>query len=188
MRERKKKKKKIRVKWKKASRRLTRVTVGLLGLYAPLLISLYYNNTTRQQQQQQQHNSACYTRLLKIFIMNLNLSASLNIWKLITRPSLCLPHHTVPTFADLPIPLDGPLNADGKRADIRAVVLDKDDCFAFPEANTVYPSYEVRFLCSLPTVCPQQPIHSQTVADTHTDTPHRSILSASRLLTPAANC
>ncbi|KKA27861.1 hypothetical protein TD95_003240 [Thielaviopsis punctulata] len=77
--------------------------------------------------------------------MNLNLSATLNIWKLFTRPSLCLPHHVVPTFADLPIPLDAPLNANGKRADIRAVVLDKDDCFAYPEENTVYPSYEKHF-------------------------------------------
>ncbi|KAL1901578.1 hypothetical protein Cpir12675_000447 [Ceratocystis pirilliformis] len=77
--------------------------------------------------------------------MNLNLSATLNSWKLITRPSLCLPHYTMPTFADLPIPLDAPLKEQGKKADIRAVVLDKDDCFAYPETNEVYPLYQSHF-------------------------------------------
>ncbi|KEZ39606.1 Phosphatidylglycerophosphatase [Scedosporium apiospermum] len=67
--------------------------------------------------------------------LNLNLSASLNVFKLITRPYLCLPHYTVPTFADLPIPLDSVLKEQGKKADIRAVVLDKDDCFASPDSN-----------------------------------------------------
>ena len=75
--------------------------------------------------------------------MNLNLSASLNVFKLITRPSLCLPHHTVSTFADLPIPLNSGLGEHGKRADIRAVVLDKDDCFAYPDSTEVYKPYKV---------------------------------------------
>ncbi|KAM0276466.1 hypothetical protein ACHAQH_006731 [Verticillium albo-atrum] len=78
--------------------------------------------------------------------MNLNLSASLNIFKLIARPSLCLPHQTVSTFNDLPIPLNKALEAQGRRADIRAVVLDKDDCFAVPETNHVYKSYEASLL------------------------------------------
>ncbi|KAL5604194.1 hypothetical protein BROUX41_002175 [Berkeleyomyces rouxiae] len=77
--------------------------------------------------------------------MNLNLSATLSIWKLVTRPSLCLPHQSVSTFADLPIPLDGPLKEQGKKVDIRAVVLDKDDCFAYPEANEVLPAYKSHF-------------------------------------------
>jgi len=75
--------------------------------------------------------------------LNLNLSASLNVFKLITRPYLCLPHYTVPTFADLPIPLDSVLKEQGKKADIRAVVLDKDDCFASPDSNEVYKPYKV---------------------------------------------
>ena len=75
--------------------------------------------------------------------MNLNLSASLNVFKLISRPSLCLPHHTVSTFADLPIPLSSGLGEYGKKADIRAVVLDKDDCFAYPDSIEVYKPYRV---------------------------------------------
>jgi hypothetical protein len=82
--------------------------------------------------------------LRKYANMNLNLSASLNVFKLISRPSLCLPHHTVPTFNDLPIPLNKAFEGSGKEVDIRAVVLDKDDCFAFPEANEVYKPYKVR--------------------------------------------
>lgn len=75
--------------------------------------------------------------------LNLNLSASLNVFKLITRPTLCLPHHTVSTFADLPIPLDSAFRDAGSKADIRAVVLDKDDCFAYPHSNEVYKPYKV---------------------------------------------
>lgn len=75
--------------------------------------------------------------------MNLNLSASLNIFKLLAKPSLCLPHATVATFDDLPIPLNKAFPRSGKQIDIRAVVLDKDDCFATPDHNEVYPQYKV---------------------------------------------
>ncbi|CAI4210310.1 unnamed protein product [Parascedosporium putredinis] len=77
--------------------------------------------------------------------LNLNLSASINVFKLITRPYLCLPHCTVPTFTDLPIPLDSVLKQQGKKVDIRAVVLDKDDCFAIPDSNEVYQPYKQHF-------------------------------------------
>ncbi|SPN98995.1 related to Phosphatidylglycerophosphatase GEP4, mitochondrial [Cephalotrichum gorgonifer] len=77
--------------------------------------------------------------------LNLNLSASLNVFKLITRPALCLPQQTISTFADLPIPLDSVLQKQGVKADIRAVVLDKDDCFAYPHANEVYKPYKEHF-------------------------------------------
>jgi len=76
--------------------------------------------------------------------MNLNLSASLNVFKLLANPSLCLPHATVATFNDLPIPLEKAFEKEGRRkADIRAVVLDKDDCFAYPDSNTVFGPYKV---------------------------------------------
>ncbi|KAK4225893.1 mitochondrial PGP phosphatase [Podospora fimiseda] len=75
--------------------------------------------------------------------MNLNLSASLNVFKLLAKPSLCLPHATVSTFADLPIPLNKVFLP--KAADIKAVVLDKDDCFAYPEENEVYEKYKKHF-------------------------------------------
>lgn len=75
--------------------------------------------------------------------MNLNLSASLNIFKLIANPSLCLPHTTIATFKDLPIPLDSAFQHKGGKVEIKAVVLDKDDCFAVPETNVVHESYKV---------------------------------------------
>lgn len=75
--------------------------------------------------------------------MNLNLSASLNAGRLLFKPSLCLPHHTVPTFNDLPIPLDKAFLKSGRKTDIRAVVLDKDDCFAYPDAKEVFEPYKV---------------------------------------------
>ncbi|CAK7210216.1 hypothetical protein SEUCBS140593_000759 [Sporothrix eucalyptigena] len=79
--------------------------------------------------------------------MNLNLSASVNVFRLLARPALCLPHGVVPTFNDIPIPLDSAFatRAGGRKPDIRAVVLDKDDCFAYPESSQVYPDYEERF-------------------------------------------
>lgn len=71
-----------------------------------------------------------------------NISATLNIFRLIAKPSLCLPHATVSTFNQLPIPLN---KAFGKykNVDIRAVVLDKDNCFAIPHSNDVHKPYEV---------------------------------------------
>ncbi|KAK3955366.1 UPF0660 protein [Pseudoneurospora amorphoporcata] len=77
--------------------------------------------------------------------LNLNLSASLNIFKLIAKPSLCLPHATVLTFNDLPIPLNKAFSSNGeKKVDIKAVVLDKDDCFAIPDHNEIYDDYKER--------------------------------------------
>jgi phosphatidylglycerophosphatase GEP4 len=82
-----------------------------------------------------------------------NISGTLSAFRLLRDPSLCLPHHTVPTFAHLPVPLSPALapggNAGGdekKRTapDIRAVVLDKDNCFAVPHSNEIYPAYKVR--------------------------------------------
>lgn len=75
--------------------------------------------------------------------LNLNLSASLNIFKLIAKPSLCLPHATVATFNDLPIPLNKAFGNGEKKVDIKAVVLDKDDCFAIPDHNEIYGDYKV---------------------------------------------
>lgn len=75
--------------------------------------------------------------------MNLNLSASLNIFKLLANPSLCLPHATISTFKDLPIPLDSAFKRKGVDVNIKAVVLDKDDCFAVPETSEVHKPYQV---------------------------------------------
>lgn len=85
-------------------------------------------------------------------MLNLNLSASLNITRLIFKPSLCLPHHTVSTFNELPIPLEKGLQKDGRKVEIKAVVLDKDDCFAYPDSVEVYDSYKV-IIDRAPHVC-----------------------------------
>ncbi|KAI2466078.1 HAD-superfamily phosphatase [Annulohypoxylon bovei var. microspora] len=77
--------------------------------------------------------------------MNLNLSGTLNIFKLIARPSLCLPHSTVSTFNEIPSPFEKAFEGRGNKVDIRAVVLDKDDCFAYPNTNEIYPAYAERF-------------------------------------------
>ncbi|KAI1468544.1 HAD-superfamily phosphatase [Daldinia caldariorum] len=77
--------------------------------------------------------------------MNLNLSGTFNVFKLFTKHSLCLPHATAPTFNDIPTPFSEAFDGGGKKIDIRAVVLDKDDCFAYPNSNEIYPSYLERF-------------------------------------------
>ncbi|OTA90264.1 hypothetical protein M434DRAFT_398140 [Hypoxylon sp. CO27-5] len=77
--------------------------------------------------------------------MNLNLSGTVNVFKLLAKPSLCLPHATVSTFNEIPSPLGKAFEGRGKKVDIKAVVLDKDDCFAYPDTNEVYPAYTERF-------------------------------------------
>jgi phosphatidylglycerophosphatase GEP4 len=77
----------------------------------------------------------------------MNISGTLNVFRLIRDPALCLPHSTVSTFNHIPIPLskafpkkDGPT---GKEVDIQAVVLDKDNCFAVPHTNEIHKPYYV---------------------------------------------
>jgi phosphatidylglycerophosphatase GEP4 len=78
-----------------------------------------------------------------------NISGTLSAFRLLRDPSLCLPHHTVPTFAHLPVPVSpalAPSNVGDEKSaapDIRAVVLDKDNCFAVPHSNGIYPAYKV---------------------------------------------
>ncbi|WPH01988.1 Phosphatidylglycerophosphatase GEP4, mitochondrial [Acrodontium crateriforme] len=77
----------------------------------------------------------------------MNISGTFNVLRLFTNPALCLPHHTVSTFDQLPVPLSAafaPGNGN-KKPDIRAVVLDKDNCFAIPKANEVFPEYQTKF-------------------------------------------
>lgn len=76
----------------------------------------------------------------------MNVSATLNVWRLLRDPALCLPHHTISTFEQLPIPLSRAFEGVGKqKVDIRAVVLDKDNCFAIPRQNEIYKPYKERF-------------------------------------------
>ncbi|KAL8998279.1 MAG: hypothetical protein Q9169_002593 [Polycauliona sp. 2 TL-2023] len=69
----------------------------------------------------------------------MNVSATLNAFRLLRNPSLCLPHATISTFNDLPVPLSKAFGS--VEVDIRAVVLDKDNCFAVPKENVVYKPY-----------------------------------------------
>ncbi|EPS42408.1 hypothetical protein H072_3560 [Dactylellina haptotyla CBS 200.50] len=70
-----------------------------------------------------------------------NLSATFNALRVLYDPSLCLPHLVVPTFAHLPVPLRFP----GQKSDIKAVILDKDNCFAENNALEVYGPYKDKF-------------------------------------------
>lgn len=75
--------------------------------------------------------------------MNLNLSGFFNVFRCLASPSLCLPHATVSTFSDLPIPLDKAFDIRNGKSVIKAVVLDKDDCFAYPNSKMVHESNRV---------------------------------------------
>ncbi|KAJ9139274.1 HAD-superfamily phosphatase [Coniochaeta hoffmannii] len=77
--------------------------------------------------------------------MNLNLNGFFNVFRCLASPSLCLPHATVSTFNDLPIPLDKAFESRKGKPVIEAVVLDKDDCFAYPDSSMVFESNKKRF-------------------------------------------
>lgn len=78
---------------------------------------------------------------------SMNVSATLNILRLLFKPSLCLPHATVSTFNDLPIPLTKAFQhySTDRPIEIQAVVLDKDDCFAYPKSNEICKPYRDKF-------------------------------------------
>jgi len=78
----------------------------------------------------------------------MNVSATSNVFRLLYKPSLFLPQATVSTFNDLPVPLSKAFRVlcDGHEPDIRAVVLDKDDCFARPRENVIYKPYYVSYI------------------------------------------
>ncbi|KAI6848832.1 HAD-superfamily phosphatase [Hortaea werneckii] len=77
----------------------------------------------------------------------MNVSATFNVFRLLANPALCLPQHTVATFDQLPIPLSLAFASKKgeKPADIRAVILDKDNCFSVPKQNVIYPAYQSKF-------------------------------------------
>lgn len=77
----------------------------------------------------------------------MNASGTFNFLRLFVNPSLCLPHATVSTFEQLPVPLNSLLQTSTTttKTDIRAVVLDKDNCFAIPKHENVYPRYQDKF-------------------------------------------
>lgn len=70
----------------------------------------------------------------------MNISATLNVFRLLANPSLCLPHHQVPSFNELFFPLS---KIAGLGPEIKAIVLDKDNCFAKNYDDKVWHEYEV---------------------------------------------
>ncbi|KAL8873654.1 MAG: hypothetical protein Q9174_000908 [Haloplaca sp. 1 TL-2023] len=108
----------------------------------------------------------------------MNVSATLNIFRLLRNPSLCLPQATVSTFNDLPVPLSTAFGA--LKPDIRAVVLDKDDCFAVPRENVVYKPYSSKFQSLLTTYTPPHLLIVSNSAGTSSDPSYKeaSLLSA----------
>ena len=79
-------------------------------------------------------------------LRNFNLSGTLGALSLIFRPSQCLPQAVVRNFNELPLPLSKAFSQDEKRfgtVNIRAVVLDKDDCFARPGETEIANEFKV---------------------------------------------
>lgn len=78
--------------------------------------------------------------------MSFNISGTLGVLRLVRDPSLCLPHSSVPTFGHLPVPLSSVFEKHATvpiaRPDIRAVILDKDNCFAVPKSDHIYDEYK----------------------------------------------
>ncbi|KAG0669716.1 hypothetical protein C6P40_004562 [Pichia californica] len=64
-----------------------------------------------------------------------NLSATLNIARLAFNPQLCMPHQVIATFNNLQVPISIP------DSNIKAIVLDKDNCFAKAHDDKVWPEY-----------------------------------------------
>lgn len=92
-----------------------------------------------------------------------NLSGTLSSLSLLFRPSLCIPQAAVRNFNDLPLPLSRAFEDDKRfgKVNIRAVVLDKDDCFARPGETEVAPEFKVRyFVCSCQYLLWNQWMHS----------------------------
>ncbi|OBU00029.1 hypothetical protein VE01_01716 [Pseudogymnoascus verrucosus] len=76
-----------------------------------------------------------------------NLSGTLSALSLLFRPSQCIPQAVVRNFNDLPLPLSRAFDNDKRfgKVNIRAVVLDKDDCFARPGENEIAPEFKAQF-------------------------------------------
>ncbi|KAA8899756.1 mitochondrial PGP phosphatase [Sphaerosporella brunnea] len=79
--------------------------------------------------------------------MPFNLSATVNILRTLKNPALLYPQCTISTFDQLPVPVSKAFvgAAGEKEPDIRAVILDKDNCFSIPHELEVYPAYRETF-------------------------------------------
>ena len=81
----------------------------------------------------------------------MNLSGTINTFRLLYAPRLARPHVVLSHFSELTFPLGKCIKANVKRLhgldvpepDIRAVVIDKDNCIARPHALEIWPAYQV---------------------------------------------
>lgn len=74
----------------------------------------------------------------------INITATIDVLRaLFKNPAQLCPHSTIASFDQLPIPLSRAFSLEQKGPDIRAVILDKDNCFAAPHALDVWPAYLV---------------------------------------------
>ena len=80
----------------------------------------------------------------------INLSGTINMFRLLYAPKLARPHVVLHQFSDLTFPLGKCVATNVKKKygvdvepDIRAVVIDKDNCFAKPHSLEVWPAYKV---------------------------------------------
>lgn len=83
----------------------------------------------------------------------INLSAAFNAFRLLYEPQLARPHAVISQFSDLRFPLGkciamnikARFQKDVRVPDIRAVVVDKDNCIAKPHQLELWPAYKVIF-------------------------------------------
>jgi phosphatidylglycerophosphatase GEP4 len=81
----------------------------------------------------------------------MNLSGTINAFRLFYAPKLARPHVILDTFNDLNFPLSKCITTNIRQnyrvdippPDIRAVVIDKDNCFAEPHSLKIWPEYKV---------------------------------------------
>jgi phosphatidylglycerophosphatase GEP4 len=81
----------------------------------------------------------------------MNLSGTINTFRILYAPKLARPHVVLSQFSDLTFPVSRCIVANVKRLhgidvpepDIRAVVIDKDNCIAKPHSLEVWPAYKV---------------------------------------------
>jgi hypothetical protein len=143
----------------------TKVAVGALALAISLARLPYVSDPSPTPCNSSTTDNSCN--------MWMNVSGTLNIFRLLRDPTLCLPQHTVSTFNHLPIPLSKAfprkIGKDGeKEVDIQAVVLDKDNCFAIPHTDEVHKPYKVCQVLSLPSYGSNYTLPRSTSCDTAT--------------------
>jgi phosphatidylglycerophosphatase GEP4 len=81
----------------------------------------------------------------------MNLSGTINTFRLLYTPRLARPHVVLNQFSELTSPLGKCIAHNVKKKygidvpepDIRAIVIDKDNCIARPHALEVWPAYKV---------------------------------------------